>query len=220
MTTFFTATQTCAVCGASVSCAMLGSSSAFGSPDLDLRPAEMQRSTMSVWLQECPRCRYVSEDIEVASANAQAILASDPYQQLVADTKVPELARRFARQALLNASDREQAGRALLHAAWVCDDEGAVQDAIRYRCQAADVLGALQPFDDTNEGASLGAVLVDVLRRVQRFSEAKALSATLLALNSVSSHEPLAQVLGYQIQRCDAGDAECHTMDDAVQDFL
>ncbi|MBR4908658.1 MAG: hypothetical protein IKZ43_06585 [Acidaminococcaceae bacterium] len=46
MTTMFRQKYKCAVCGAEQEFYGIASTNSFGSPDLDLRPPEMQRSTM------------------------------------------------------------------------------------------------------------------------------------------------------------------------------
>ncbi|MES2791980.1 MAG: hypothetical protein V4719_20365 [Planctomycetota bacterium] len=215
MTMYLEEAQTCAVCGAVVQCEVLCSTNSFGSPDLDLRPAEMERSTMDVWLQECPKCLFVNDRLEHPTPNAKAILASSRYQQVIADTTVPELARKFARYATLNTEDIEKAGAALLHSAWVCDDEAATERAIAYRSQAADLLLSLQPFEDTEEQVTLGISVVDVLRRALRFSEAKTLARTLFALKCVSATQIMGEILEYQCRLCESGDAACYTVADA-----
>lgn len=56
------------------------STSTWGYPDLDLRPSEMQRSSMFAWLQECPHCGYVARDIEQTHINvAPDFLKSEEY---------------------------------------------------------------------------------------------------------------------------------------------
>ena len=55
--------RTCAVCGATHRYRILTSTNAFGSPDLDLRPPQMKRGTMPLWVQECPSCGYTAEDV-------------------------------------------------------------------------------------------------------------------------------------------------------------
>jgi len=216
MTTINQDSQTCAVCGTVVECLALGSTYSSGSPDLDLRLPEIPESTMNFWLQECPKCRFVNYNLRKATPNAASVLKSEKYQQLVADTKQPKLARKFACYAELNAQDHERAGFALLHSAWVCDDLGATTQAIAYRNQAADLLISLQPFDDNEKQAKLGATLVDVLRRALRFPEAKSLAETLLSYESVGSNKIIAEILDYQTRLCDAGDADCHTIADAT----
>ena len=64
MTTFLQEKLTCVICGSTSKHEMLGSTNTYGSPDLDLRPPEMHRSTMDYWVQECPFCGYVYSSIE------------------------------------------------------------------------------------------------------------------------------------------------------------
>ena len=63
MTTMFRQKYKCAVCGTEKEFYGIASTNSFGSPDLDLRPPEMQRSTMGQWIQQCPKCGYVSGSI-------------------------------------------------------------------------------------------------------------------------------------------------------------
>jgi len=63
MTTIQKRTFKCTVCGIEERYNIVFSSSTLGSPDLDLRPAEMKRSTMEFWIQECPKCGYVSKTV-------------------------------------------------------------------------------------------------------------------------------------------------------------
>ena len=50
MTTLDERTSTCAICGGRSKQTVVASTNARGSPDLDLRPPEMQRSTMPYWV--------------------------------------------------------------------------------------------------------------------------------------------------------------------------
>ena len=54
MTTLDKAIVTCAICGEDAEQIEIGSTNAFGSPDLDLRPPPMKRQTMAFWMQACP----------------------------------------------------------------------------------------------------------------------------------------------------------------------
>jgi hypothetical protein len=56
MTTLYREKSRCAVCGIATEYTSIGSTNAFGSPDLDTRPPEMQRSTIFAWVQRCPEC--------------------------------------------------------------------------------------------------------------------------------------------------------------------
>ncbi len=55
----------CQVCGKTSMHPVLMSTNSFGYPDLDLRPAPMQRDTMDTWLDECPHCGYVASSLEI-----------------------------------------------------------------------------------------------------------------------------------------------------------
>lgn len=215
MTSFRIKTITCAVCGASVECTILMSTNAFGSPDLDLRPPEMQRSTLGSWLQECTECGYVAGDISIATDGAREIIASSEYRKLLADDQLPEIADIFHRFSLLQTSDSRECGIAKLRAAWACDDAGAGSLAQQYRSDAADRLLELRPFEDSEDGASLGTMLVDVLRRASRHGEALDLIHELNTMTVVSSNETVGRVLVFQQALCREEDIGCHTIADA-----
>ena len=185
MTTWHEEMQKCCLCGSENECSVLGSTNTMGSPDLDLRPAQMERGTMHGWFQECESCHYVSVDLTQASDNARSIVESDDYQALIGNSDLPPIARRFALCSLLNAHDREIAGTALLRAAWVCDDEENSDQAKSFRNQAADTLKKLQPFENSEEHATLATMLIDVFRRAERFEEATKLANQLLKFKAV-----------------------------------
>jgi hypothetical protein len=92
----------CRHCGANSEQTVMVSTSTFGAPDLDLRPAEMKRSSMAAWLQLCPHCGYcvphISEGVPEGS-----VLTSDSYRATLRDERYPELARRFLAHALATA---------------------------------------------------------------------------------------------------------------------
>jgi hypothetical protein len=196
---------------------MLASTNTRGSPDLDLRPSEMQRSTMHVWLQECPRCGFVNGNLSDPLPKAKEIINSAQYLSLSNDPGVPRLAGRFARFALLNKDDPEVAGLALLKAAWVCDDEGEKVQAEDFRCQAADRMLELRPFADDEDRVTPAAVLIDILRRAGRFDEAKSLIESIRGFSSVTKNEVIFSVLNYQDGLCDRGDTKAHTVADAAE---
>ena len=95
MTTFFSQDVSCANCHKSSQHDVLGSTSVFGRPDLDLRPAEMQRSTMEVWLQVCPHCRYIAPDL-AQQVGDLSVVATAEYRTTLDDQRFLELARRFS----------------------------------------------------------------------------------------------------------------------------
>lgn len=216
MTTWIENTQTCCLCGSENDVEILGSTNAMGSPDLDLRPPPMERETMHGWFQECATCHYVSVDLSQQSDEARSIVDSDDYQSLIANSDLPPIARRFALCAMLNAHDREIAGTALLRAAWVCDDAENSELATSFRNQSADTLKKLQPFENSEEHATLATVLIDVLRRSGRFEEATKLANQLLKFKAVKRSEVMLSVVKYQLSLCESESSDCHQVQDAV----
>lgn len=212
MTTFFQRQITCANCKKSSGHQILGSTNAFGSSDLDLRPPEMQRSTMGSWLQECPHCRYIAPDLGEAAGDLDVVTTPE-YRAVLDDERFPELARRFLAYALLLKADPVSAGYARLRAAWVCDDAGRAERAAECRGAAADGMAAGRPFPDTERGVTAGAVLVDVLRRGGRFEESAAECDSLLEYESAK--DVLQKVLEYQARLIAARDTAAHTIADA-----
>jgi len=98
MTTFDELPVTCAVCGTTSVHPILMSTNSFGSPDLDLRPAEMQRSTVWMWVQRCPQCGYCADSLDKAGDGADAVTASASYREQLVDPGLPELAVSFVCQ--------------------------------------------------------------------------------------------------------------------------
>ena len=216
MTTYVQQTQVCCICGAENECSVLGSTNSMGSPDLDLRPAPMERDTMEAWFHECKSCHYVSVDLALQSDDAKAIVASEDYQTLIGNTDLPEIARRFAFCSLLNSQDREIAGTALLRAAWVCDDSENIEQAKSFRSQSADLLKKLQPFEDNEEQATIATMLIDVLRRSERFEEATKLANQMLKFKAVKRSEVMLAVVKFQQSLCESKSSDCHLISDAV----
>jgi hypothetical protein len=215
MTTFFSQNVSCANCHNSSQHDVLGSTSAFGSPDLDLRPAEMQRSTMEVWLQVCPRCRYIAPELSQQVGDLR-VVATAEYRTTLDDQRFPELARRFLAHALLCvASDSAIAAQARLSAAWICDDAGQADLAKECRERAAECLSKLRPYEDSERGITQGAVFVDVLRRAGQLQRAAAECNALLALPQAEG--VLRQVLEFENRLVGEGDTASHRVDECTR---
>jgi len=182
MTTFNIATKSCSVCGATSEQHELTSSSAFGWSDLDLRPPEPERSSLFLWVQQCPACGYCAADIEHGDEGLRWIIDSDEYRTQLGDTSSPALANTFLCQAiLLEETGNEQAAAwSAINAAWACDDEGATEAAVRARLRAVELfrleLAEGGEFGESDElgdiFASEHALLAELLRRAGRFDEA------------------------------------------------
>jgi hypothetical protein len=215
MTTYQTQVQICCLCGTENECSVIGSTDTIGSPDLDLRPAPMERDTMHSWFQQCNSCNYVSVDLSRESNNARQIVASEEYQEMIRKPDLPKIAKRFALCALLNAHDREIEGTALLRAAWACDDEDAEQ-AKHFRNQSTETLLKLQPFEDNEEQATIATTLVDVLRRAEQFEKASKLASQMLKFKTVKRSAVMKSVILFQLSLIEAKSTDCHKVDEAI----
>lgn len=172
----------CDVCGGESIQDVLISTNAFGSPDLDLRPPPMKRHTMSLWLQECPHCLFVSRQISSATMSERRAFEDPGYLDPEAAPEASDLALRFLRRAFIEerCSDPRRAGEAVLHAAWVLDDEGLDAQALRLRGAAllAEALAAPDLDEAVREDMTLRRI--DMLRRAGAFADAVAVAGSFL----------------------------------------
>ena len=179
-------------------------------PDLDLRPGEPVRSTMSRWLQACPHCGYAAPDIaEAHPAGAQAVAAA-PYRALIADTAHPVLARRFLAWAhvLEETGALHAAAEATLHAAWVADDLDRDDLARQWRREAVALWRSGPALD-----AEQSVRVIDALRRAGDFAEAEGAAEALAALNPP---EAVAQVTALEARLITAEDTGRHSIASAL----
>jgi hypothetical protein len=198
----------------------IGSTNTMGSPDLDTRPAEMQRSTMGYWVQQCPHCNYCSENISKASKKAKAYVESSEYKEnrdLLLDTDHPELAVSFICKSMIDNACKKTASSAwaLIHAAWACDDDESTEQAKYCRIMAADAIILANEKGKRimdQEGADT-AILVDLVRRSGQIKKAKQVIAER---KSKITEEIVIQILNYQSLLLDKDDVFCHTIDEAL----
>jgi hypothetical protein len=179
-------------------------------PDLDLRPGEPVRSTMSRWLQACPHCGYAAPDIaEAHPAGAQAVAAA-PYRALIADTAHPVLARRFLAWAhvLEETGALHAAAEATLHAAWVADDLNRDDLARQWRREAVALWRSGPALD-----AEQSVRVIDALRRAGDFAEAGGAAEALAAINPP---EAVAQVTALEARLITAEDTGRHSIASAL----
>jgi len=216
MTTFRSAKTTCGNCKQGSEQTILTSTSAFGAPDLDSRPAPMKRNTMNMWLQECPHCRLVCERIDTPPTGASGIVAEPEYLAVANNLSVDIGIRKFQSWAYLaNALDlKTNAAFAHLHVAWLADDLKDAALAKAERSIAAAKLGTLR-----DEGrlypAQPGAaevLLADLWRRTGEFEKAIH-EASLCA--SIAKEGRLIKICALQTTLARRGDANVHTIDEA-----
>lgn len=219
MTTIREITVKCAVCEAESRQTVVTSTNTFGAPDLDLRPPEMQRSTMRHWVQECPSCGYVAGDLSQAPAGASAVVASDAYAQRAQTALGGDLARRFACSAfiLTELGARRASGESSLCAAWAADDAGAEGPARSYRAEAAAALRAAlaDPASGLNESdrLTLRVRLIDILRRARLWDAAKAAAVEALAS---AEDQTIRSVAAFGHELAEQEDDRCVTVAEAT----
>ena len=105
MTTTRDFDKKCAVCTKTSPQTVLMSTSAWGYSDLDLRPSEMQRSSMFAWLQECPHCGYVAVNLENELEVSSDLLKSNEYLTCEGYEFKSDLAKRFFKHSLISKAE-------------------------------------------------------------------------------------------------------------------
>ncbi len=163
----------CSVCGTETEFMVLTSTNTFGSPDLDLRPSEMHRSTMDSWIQTCPVCGYTAEKISTKTSVTRTVLASNDYKSCKGIPFVSDLAKEFFRHYLIMLADKEPEAAffALLHASWACDDAGDKANASLVRGKAIRIADYLLAQNDYDGKDVLSLIQADMMRRTSRFDE-------------------------------------------------
>jgi len=226
MTTTYGEKTTCAVCGNSAMYTYLSSTNSMGAPDLDGRPAEMERSTMAFWIHVCNSCEYVAPKISDAVEGARGVVASVDYKEQFNRAECAKLANLFLCWAMVlrRAGRLADSGRACLHAAWVCDDYGDKHEmndiAIECRKTAScDLQQALslsrQKEPEFEKEGYAEALLVDILRRSEQFDSAGVLC--IEAITSEGRDEKALKLLAFQQELVEKKDTGCYTMDDIEQ---
>ncbi len=217
MTTYHPEAVVCGACGRAFTHEGLSSTNAFGSPDLDMRPPEMARSTLRSQVQCCPSCGFCAVHVNDFDERFREVMAGENYQQQLKASDYPELASAFICAGRLSESigQHRQAGWAFLKAAWVLDDHRLDGLARRWRSCAADqFMGVLGNGEVLCEQAGASeAILVDCLRRGGR--AAKALEVIRYAERGEC--DPIVrQILTYQRTLIENGDTACRRIEEAL----
>lgn len=216
MTMIFAKKARCAVCGTKTEYDDICSTNELGSPDLDTRPPEMNRSTIFAWVQRCPECGYCTYDVSKAPSHPP-IVRSPEYKWQLSDETYPELANSFLCKALVDqtAGDHAAAAWALIYAAWACDDAGTEDSARKCRAKAADMITKAitngQQVAEQNEKEI--AIQVDLLRRAGRVAEARQL---ISEKSPTITEDIISRILAFQEGLLSKGDVASHTIAEAL----
>ncbi|HEQ72654.1 MAG TPA: hypothetical protein ENN69_09210 [Spirochaetia bacterium] len=209
--------KVCAVCGVASTQIVVVSTNQMGSPDLDLRPPEMMRSTITYWVQQCPNCGYCAADLEESTDGADAVINSEPYRRQLEDPDFPPLANRFLCLGLLNlqAKNEKAAIYNMICAAWACDDAGADAAALKARALAAAHILALTEIIDGYFMEQPGAdqiLLADLYRRMGEFTYAAEFARQGLAREP---EEIIRMILEFELKLIKREDTAAHTIEEA-----
>jgi hypothetical protein len=171
-------------------------------PDLDLRPGEPTRSTLSQWVSTCAGCGAVAPDLSTLGPAAAETVHGAAYRAVAGP---PDAAVPFRRWAMLCPPGER--GEAFLQAAWAADDAGAEKPARALRREAATAWG---------EPASIESALrvIDVLRRAGDFAAAQ---ARVASLETTPMDENSARLVAFQRARIASGDTGRHLISSALR---
>lgn len=210
MSKLITMPKQCAVCNQLSQHQVVGSTSTFGAMDLDTRPPAMARHTMGCWIQVCPHCGYVSDDIARVRRTSPAVVFTEEYKT-VDGYPLHKLASDFYRHAMVAHEDKDASKEffAYLRAAWACDDKSDAENAIVCRQAALKVLDANAAGDILPNDGTHDIVRADLLRRTGQFDAVQQYSGKR------TEDCFLYHILQYQVQLANKKDDKCHTVDEA-----
>ena len=202
--------QKCSVCGHTSPQPMLASTNTMGYPDLDLRPAEMKRSTMNTWILECPHCSYAARDLGEELEVSKDLLKSESYLTCDGYDFKGNLSPRFYRRHLIakESNNIEECFYNLLYCAWTCDDNED-ENAAEIRKQAIPYIEEIIPHGNAN---NLIAIKADLLRRTGQYEQLIEEYS-----NIYTDDAAINRVLKFQIQKAQEQDNACYTVEDVVE---
>ena len=199
----------CVMCGKESEQIEIMSTSSFGAPDLDLRPPQMQRSTMAFWVQKCPYCNYSAASIEKEKNITKEFLESDDYKTCEGNDFENDLVVKFY-QAYMIAKEIKNFDNAfnfIKYAAWTFDDLKDYKNASICRLKAIDLLSKIE-----NKDTNIKIVEIDMLRRASEYDKA------IDFISRIKTNEELIQqILDFENKKCIEKDNKCYTVNDVVK---
>ena len=202
MTTFLKCFKKCGCCGETNHILVVGSTNAFGSCDLDMRPPGMQRGAMFSCMQICDHCGYAAWDLE------EEIQPSDELKKILSEKidadDMVKVFERAARIAALKGSEKKNVDDLYLIAAWAADDR---KDAATAAAMRKKILSGISPEDDVSPEMLLR--LVDIARRAGESETARAL---LKRLDECELAPLLKSIATFQSELLDNDDTACYTV--------
>ncbi len=212
MSTFESVDKKCAVCGNVFDTTVIMSTNAFGYPDLDFRPPEMQRSTMWHWVHRCPKCGYTAFDIETPTDITEEWLCEYMIPQFESMNFKSELAGLFFRAHLIadRKNDKSEMFDSALYAAWACDDAGDEENAVFCRKLAIHALGKIDDASVITINRK-ALIMADLLRRCSCFG-----AVVQLLQTTKFRDENEEKIRLFQIKKAEEKDSSCYRTFDAL----
>ena len=209
MTTMRNFDEKCSVCGETSPQPVLTSTNSWGYPDLDLRPAPMQRDTMSVWLAECPHCGYVAGDLSDKSGISIDFLKGDAYLTCEGHEFISDLSKRFYRSYMISKETNDTANCffSLRNCAWACDDSND-KLASEMRRLALPYLEEMIKKNGEDKN-NLLLIKADFLRRMGEFDR-----MIDEFRNLILGDLKLDEIIQFQIMKAQEKDTSCYTGED------
>ncbi len=220
MTSLYDEDVVCGVCGESSKQKVIGSTNTFGgSPDLDTRPPEMARSTIYYEIQRCPSCGYCSDEISECLPDAETIIASDGYHNILNNENLPNSASEFMAFSYLQQQCGEFAGAAwsAISAAWICDDYENEQESRRCRIQGLSMIKNAEANSQefAEEPGAAQAVTIDIMRRAGMFEGAMKLAKKSLQAGDMPGI--IKDVIKFEMELIGSKDTGLHTVAEAQE---
>jgi hypothetical protein len=213
--------MTCAVCEFTRAYLVLLAAHSFGYSDLDMRPPARARWDILRTIHCCKSCRYCAPDLSECPPTAPATVKMRQYKALRRDRSVPKLARHWACWSMVQgrAANATGAGRAALHAAWVCDDVGKPLGAERFRSRAIDLFQEVQRSGGSFAGGHVTEqlLLVDLFRKVGRFENGLGLCRQLEAGEIAPELRPIVQFQRFLAEREDRRGYSTHDAEEYAE---
>ena len=212
MTTIRDHTIKCPVCGREVSIYLIMSTNAMGYADLDLRPPEMQRSTMYQTTTMC-YCGNVFESM--SKGGSKELIKSENYQNCDGIEFDSSKAIMFYRAYLIdkecNPDDLVSNFFHILRAVWACDDYDN-KSASKMREIAINLMNQIIEDDETQERRNDNLLIkADLLRRSGQFE------VLINQFKDIKFEDELyQQIIDFQIEKAREKDDSCYTVGDVI----
>ena len=191
---------------------MIGSTNAMGYADLDLRPPEMQRSTMYQSTSMC-ECGNVFES--ASKGGSRELIESDAYQSCDGIDFGSQKAVMFYRAYLIdkesNPNDLASNFFHILQAAWACDDFD-IENARKMRLIGINLLEQIikddRYADRKNDNLLMQA---DLLRRSAKFD------LLIEKFQNMKFEDEIYQkIIDFQIEKASQKDDSRYTVGDVI----